>query len=57
MTDQPDNAFAVRTVVCQGCENECEVLVAVHDGHAICLGGNNCPTGAHYACAVCRPGR
>lgn len=38
-----------KTVVCQGCENECEVSLAFIDGHFICLGGNNCPTGEVYA--------
>lgn len=39
------------TVQCQGCENECEVSVAVVDGKSVCLGGNNCPTGESFALA------
>ncbi|GEM_PF-5562639 len=37
------------TVVCLGCENECEVIVAIREGSAICLGGNKCPTGESFA--------
>ena len=39
------------TIVCQGCENECEVSVAFRNGEYVCLGGNNCPTGESYALA------
>ncbi len=53
MTQPDDNAFPVQTVICQGCECECEVQVALIDGRPVCLGGNNCPTGDAFACAVC----
>ena len=38
-------------IQCTGCEAECEVVVELRDGRAVCLGGNNCPTGESYACA------
>lgn len=38
-------------IICQGCENECEVSVGLRHGHTVCLGGNNCPTGEIYALA------
>ncbi len=38
-------------VICQGCENECEVSIAFREGKAICLGGNKCPTGETFALA------
>ena len=41
----------LKTIQCSGCEAECEVVVEVRDGHARCLGGNNCPTGESFACA------
>ncbi|MBQ6472040.1 MAG: hypothetical protein IJJ33_08655 [Victivallales bacterium] len=42
------------TVKCQGCENECEVSVAIQADEPVCLGGNNCPTGESFALAQCR---
>ncbi|MBO4620259.1 MAG: hypothetical protein J5654_09130 [Victivallales bacterium] len=42
-----------RVVQCLGCDAGCEVYVVIHDGQPICIGGNNCPTGALYACAQC----
>lgn len=54
MTAEPKQDSAVaeeRTVICQGCENECEVSVGIRDGQWVCLGGNNCPTGASFAVA------
>ena len=42
------------TIQCQGCENECQVSVAFRNGEYLCLGGNNCPTGASFAIAQCR---
>ena len=41
----------LKTIQCSGCEAECEVVVELRDGRAVCLGGNNCPTGESYACA------
>ena len=38
-----------QTIQCSGCEAQCEVVVELRDGHAVCLGGNNCPTGECYA--------
>ena len=50
--DKKDNlAFMVK---CQGCESECEVEVAIVDGKAACLGGNNCPTGESFALSQCK---
>ena len=40
------------TVICQGCENECEVTVIIKDGKPTVLGGNNCPTGETFALSV-----
>ncbi len=37
------------TIQCTGCEAQCEVVVELRDGRAVCLGGNNCPTGECYA--------
>lgn len=41
-------------VICQGCENECEVVIAFRGGEAICLGGNHCPTGEIFALSQTR---
>lgn len=38
-------------IVCQGCENECEVSIGFREGKAVCLGGNKCPTGESFALA------
>ncbi len=43
------------TVVCNGCENECHVIVAMRNGNPVCLGGNNCPTGESFALSRCSP--
>ena len=51
--DMP-GAEKIITVKCQGCEAECEVSVKIEDGHAICLGGNNCPTGGEYALSLAK---
>ena len=51
MADDKENII---TVNCQGCEAECEVSVAVRQGHLVCLGGNNCPTGEAYAMSMAR---
>lgn len=44
MTDE-----TARCIICQGCENECEVCIAFRNGRAVCLGGNYCPTGESFA--------
>ena len=51
MADDNDDVVKVQ---CQGCETECEVYVAVRQGHLVCLGGNNCPTGEVYALSQAR---
>ncbi|MBR4125226.1 MAG: hypothetical protein IKR13_03405 [Victivallales bacterium] len=46
---------ALQVVQCLGCDASCEVYVEIRDGQPVCRGGNNCPTGAQFACAQCRP--
>ena len=50
--DEPQ--AVTHTVQCLGCDAGCEVYVEMRDGQPICLGGNNCPTGAQFACAQCK---
>jgi len=42
-----------RIIRCIGCELECEVVVCLVDGEIVTVEGNNCPTGASYACSQC----
>ena len=52
MAEKSDEA--PRVVQCLGCDAGCEVYVVMRDGHPVCLGGNNCPTGAQFARAQCQ---
>ena len=49
-----DTESAPRAIQCLGCDAGCVVYVAIRGGRPVCLGGNNCPTGAQYACAQCQ---